>query len=163
MKYKIIDNYLPDDVFKNIKNILLGDRTFPWYFEKTLNYNHVKDSTDFYLSHNICEKNLQNSSYLDLFKIFIDNLKMKAILRIKCNLYPATQKIIKHPMHIDYDIEHKGALFYVNTNNGYTEIEDNIKIKSIENRLLLFNPNKLHRSTNCTDKQVRCNVIFNYI
>jgi hypothetical protein len=163
MKYKIIDNYLPYETFQNIKNILLENGIFPWYFENKLNYNHTKKDIDFYLSHNICEKNLQNSSYLNLFQIFIDNLKMKAILRIKCNLYPATQKIIQHPMHIDYDIEHKGALFYINTNNGYTEIEDNVKIKSIENRLLLFNPNKLHRSTNCTDEKARCNVIFNYI
>ena len=36
--YKIIDNFLPEDQFKYLQNIVLSEN-FPYYFIKSLNYN----------------------------------------------------------------------------------------------------------------------------
>jgi LmbE family N-acetylglucosaminyl deacetylase len=36
------------------------------------------------------------------------------------------------------------------------------EIKSIENRVLLFDPSTEHHSTTCTDQKVRININFNY-
>ena len=91
-------------------------------------------------------------------KIPYDPNKLK---RIKANLYPQSQRRIYHGWHTDYDPPHQGCIFYLNTNNGYT-IFKNKKVKSVENRLLLFDPSILHRSTTCTDAPSRININFNY-
>ena len=64
--------------------------------------------------------------------------------------------------HFDLSFPHKGAIFYVNTNDGFTVLEDGTEIKSIENRVLLFDPSTKHHSTTCTDKKVRITINFNY-
>ena len=58
---------------------------------------------------------------------------------------------------------HKGAIFYINTNNGFTVLEDGTEIASVSNRLLLFNPSEPHHSTSCTDVKRRVNINFNYL
>ena len=75
---------------------------------------------------------------------------------------PSTPKIVYHDPHVDIPWQHKGAIFYVNTNNGVTVLEDGTEIESIENRLLLFDSSKEHSSTSCTDAKVRVNINFNY-
>jgi len=45
---------------------------------------------------------------------------------------------------------------------GLTVLEDTIEIKSIENRLLLFDASVPHHSTTCTDDKCRVNVNFNF-
>ena len=77
-------------------------------------------------------------------------------------MYPSTPKIVYHDPHVDIPWQHKGAIFYVNTNNGVTVLEDGTEIESIENRLLLFDSSKEHSSTSCTDAKVRVNINFNY-
>jgi len=51
------------------------------------------------------------------------------MIRVKANLYPKDEKFIEHDWHIDYNFNHNGAIFYVNTNNGYTILEDGTKIR----------------------------------
>ena len=58
---------------------------------------------------------------------------------------------------------HKTAIFYINSNNGFTVLENDTKIESIENRLLLFNGSKKHHSTSCTNSGARININFNYL
>ena len=89
-------------------------------------------------------------------------LKPRALVRIKANLYQCTPKIIKHGEHADFDWEHKGALYSLNTCNGGTILEDGTKIESKENRMLLFDPSKPHASTTCTDQPARFNININY-
>ena len=54
------------------------------------------------------------------------------------------------------------AVFYVNTNNGYTIFESGEKVSSVENRMVIFDSNILHTGTTCTDERVRCVLNFNY-
>ena len=35
MKPEIIDNFLPDDVFKNIQNIMMSNK-FPWHYNSVV-------------------------------------------------------------------------------------------------------------------------------
>ena len=65
-------------------------------------------------------------------------------------------------MHVDFESPHKGAIFFVNTNNGHTILEDETEIENIENRLLLFDSSKLHTGTTSNNVAARCNIIFNY-
>ena len=86
----------------------------------------------------------------------------KALKRIKANLYPRTKELLYHGVHTDFDYDHKAMIYYLNTNNGYTILKDGVKIKSIQNRALFFNPQEEHQSTTCTDLKCRMNININY-
>ena len=156
--HKIIDNFLPQEDFEKIKSIIMGG-DFPWYFINSI--SSPRDVENFYFSHAFFN-NHQMSCYFNILYPLINKLNIKAIIRAKGNLYTKTDNLIVHDKHRDNDYEHNGALFYFNTNNGFTILEDGSKIESVENRILLFNPQQLHSSTSCTDEKIRVNVIFNY-
>ena len=65
-------------------------------------------------------------------------------------------------MHSDFPFDHNGAVFYLNTNNGYTKLHDGTRVCSKENRLLLFDAKLPHCSTNCTDQKIRLNINLNF-
>ena len=65
-------------------------------------------------------------------------------------------------MHVDYPYSHKAAIFYINTCDGYTKLEDGTKIDSVANRMLLFDASKPHTPSDCTNQSVRVNINFNY-
>ena len=85
------------------------------------------------------------------------------MIRSKCNLYTKTEKLFEHKLHTDMPFPHKGFLFYVNTNNGFTILEDGTKVESIANRALFFDSSKSHKSTTCTDEDIRVNININYV
>ena len=157
--YQVVDNFLPKEEFDLIKNVLISN-TFPWYYNSFVTDD--KDTTNFYFSHSFFEESKINSNYYSILNFILSKLDIKALIRAKGNLYYQTEKLIEHGSHADYNFEHKGAIFYINTNDGFTVLENNIKIESVENRLLFFEPHKMHNSTNCTDKQIRVNINFNY-
>ena len=54
------------------------------------------------------------------------------------------------------------AIYYFNTNNGYTLFENGDKVESIRNRLIMFKSNLRHTGTTCTDKPNRYVLNINY-
>lgn len=153
---KVIDNFLSKNDFLEIKNTLESNN-FPWFFQNTVS---GKDD-DYYFIHHLYNQDTISSNFFNIVKPVLNKINIKSLIRIKCNMYTNTKKQQKHPKHKDYPFEHLGAIYYVNSNNGYTVIENN-KIESIENRILFFNPFIKHNSVTCTDKKVRLNINFNY-
>ena len=86
----------------------------------------------------------------------------KTLIRIKGNLYMKTTKIFNHNPHRDYPFKHNGAIFYINSNDGKTVLENGEEIDSVANRLLLFDSSKPHNSTSCTNAKCRINININY-
>ena len=84
------------------------------------------------------------------------------LIRIKANCNPRSDRIIKHGFHIDTTTKCTTAIFYVNSNNGYTEFEDGTKVESIENRFVTFPSHLQHTGTTCTDQKRRIVINFNY-
>ena len=83
------------------------------------------------------------------------------MIRIKANLNPISHKLIKFNGHKDQDFKCKIAIYYVNTNNGYTMINGE-KVKSKKNRMVFFDSTLEHYGTNSTDCNNRMVVNFNY-
>ena len=161
IKYTVKDNFLNKTEHENLKNIMLGD-DFPWFFQQEVTH-FTKDKSQFFWSHIFFEHDKGiTSSFYKILDPLLKKLKFKALIRIKANLYSRQDKIIEHANHSDFPFKHKGALFALNTCNGFTILKDNTKIKSIANCLLLFDPSQPHRSTTCTDAKVRCNININY-
>ena len=67
--------------------------------------------------------------------------------------------------HRDYETNKtQTAIFYVNSNNGYTIFkESKEKVESVENRLVVFPTNLEHCGVSCTDNNQRVVINFNFI
>jgi len=162
MNYKVIDNFLPKEDFNILKNEIFSDK-FEWYHIEDIANKGQKVENFFYQVHLVYKQSKPNSNYYDLFlKNILYKMKIKSLIRIKTNLFPNQGKFIEHPSHIDYNFEHKGALFSLNTCDGYTKLEDGTKIDSVANRMLFFEAFKPHCSTNTLNKSRRININFNY-
>lgn len=162
MNYQIIDNFLDEEEFLKIKDTILNPH-FSWNLTpwvSNLNEN-LKTTSSYYFTH-LFYSGFFIDPNCQVFSKLLRQLDCKSLIRIKANLYPSTDNIEHQSEHTDYDFKHKGAIFYLNTNNGCTFVEDGMKIESIANRILLFDPSKPHNSTTCTDDKCRVNVNFNF-
>ena len=50
----------------------------------------------------------------------------------------------------------------LNTCNGYTKFKKSGKVKSVANRMVIFDSNLEHQGVTCTDKKRRVVINFNY-
>lgn len=167
---KIIDNALSqndmEEVCRHIQN-----PNFPWVFnpnvvdEKDKNVE-VDELYQYQFNHHvhgnmgICT---DHHTY-NLMSRFINIFEPIQLIRIKINLLPRSDKVIRHGLHVDTYVP--GALtgiFYLNSNNGETYIENHGTVKSIENRFVIFPSNWKHSGTTHTDTKARYVINFNWI
>ena len=160
MPYEVIDNYLPREEFEAIRNMMIS-KEMSWYFNPAVTFENQEDN-HFYFTHMFYKEGLVNSAFYQGLGPLIAKINPKALIRVKGNLYPNINNYIKDLDHTDYSFEHKGAIFYINTNNGPTVLDDGTEIEAIENRILFFEPHKMHNSFYCTDQKVRINININY-
>ena len=170
--YLILDNVLPKNEFNKIQRAVTAGQSHHWSYTDLLGIPagvEVKGTTSydkdlFMMSSMIFDRGqiYIPELYSSLIKIFSPLLQLRALSRIKCNLYPATHKIQDHAFHVDYPFTNKGAIYYLNTCDGYTKMRDETKIDSVENRLFLFDSSTPHCSSTCTDQKARFNINLNY-
>ena len=171
MKHKIIDNYLPVEYFKKLQSTIVRNESFSWNLINELNIFQSSNSRDVYFAHMIYNHHVPVTQEYNwnLMIPFLSKLekeeKMNALIRVKVNYYHSTPEIVEHGKHYDYPstpVPHKGALLYLNTNDGFTRLDDGTKIESIENRLLIFDASQMHNSTTTTSFEGRYNINVNY-
>tara|TARA_B100000965_G_scaffold153154_1_gene127319 strand:+ start:366 stop:890 length:525 start_codon:yes stop_codon:yes gene_type:complete len=174
MDIKIIDNFLDDDELNSLKNYFNDNVSFPLYYTpnvsglKTGKYEGDNYYWNYYFTHVFYTQDAVKSSCLENFyNIFIPKFKQiyeyKSLLRIKLNFYPHTETLREHEKHIDEPYSHYGAVFSLNTCDGFTRLHDGTKIDSIENRILFFDPSLEHNSSTTTNAPGRWNINFNFL
>jgi hypothetical protein len=160
---KIIDNFLPVDLFCVIRDSILSVE-FPWYWCNTkIKYKDnesLYDEYNYQFTHTFFEFNEKLSNFN--INPILDALQVNALVRAKVNLTPNTPTIMEYGYHIDNDINCNTAIFYINTNNGYTKFKNGDIVNSIENRIVIFDSNILHSGTTCTDEKRRVVLNLNY-
>jgi hypothetical protein len=164
MQYEVIDNFLPKEQFEAIQNMMMRNKNLTWFYEPNVVCPTQELKNTMYFVHMFYENYAPRSAFMgDIFPL-IQKLDAKSLIRIKGNMFPNlnSNERIKEPFHADYDFKHKGAIYYVNTNNGPTVFEDGTEIEAVENRILLFEPHKMHTMMYCTDQKVRVNININY-
>ena len=129
----------------------IGETRF--YGEQAYNYQF---GHSFYFNYGFKSENAQ------ILIPILERLNPTAILRIKGTLLPRSEKTIEHGYHLDNESSTSGAIYYINTNNGYTKFKEGGKIDSVANRLVLFNTDEYHTGATCTDEKVRVLINFNY-
>ena len=159
---EVIDDFLSKDEFETLKGYVFHPH-FPLYLQDEIVDDEKKSIKHINFSHNIYGNNVSLSPFYEVVNnIFFSKLKMRSLIRSKLNCYPRTDKIIQHTWHIDFEYQHKGILFYLNTCDGETRFKRERSVQSKENRIVFFDPSKHHASTSCTDQKCRWNIIANY-
>ena len=159
--YKILDNFISEKELSDICDVIMGV-DFPWYFQEKINTKHSEEDKSFYFTHLLFINNKINSDFFNLFLPVLSKLDITSLIRVKVNCYPCTDRIEENKPHKDYEYDHKGLVFYFNTCDGYTKLDETTKIDSIANRALFFNPAVPHQSTTCTNAKARFNMNINY-
>tara|TARA_B000000557_G_C20776603_1_gene444486 strand:- start:1012 stop:1383 length:372 start_codon:yes stop_codon:yes gene_type:complete len=102
----------------------------------------------------------------------IARCRVLAIHRIKANLetYSGSEPY-ESEYHVDWENEEniksnmQAAIYYVNTNNGYTDFKDGEevrKVESVANRMVFFDAELPHRGVSSTDTRYRSVINFNW-
>ena len=117
MSPKIVANFLNPEQFKKIQTTLVNNQ-FPWYYQDFIEWE--KSNWSYYFVHIFYDKDKINSEAFSVIQPILDILKPKSLIRVKANFYPSTEKLVYHKQHSDHSYKHKGLIFYVNSNNGYT-------------------------------------------
>ena len=160
MGVEIIDNFLPDEKFNVVKSNLLGEY-IPWYFNDYLAYDN---DGKYQFTHTFYAKRFGGiiSDYYKLLEECVEKLKITDLMRIKANLNPKTVFLGNTGYHIDMP-NVKTAVYYINSNNGGTKFKGGKFVKSVSNRMVIFNSDLQHAGITCNDEKRRVVINFNYL
>ena len=163
--YEVVDNFLSPYLFNKIVFQINPITNYPgenilWNYCRAVG-TEEDILNNMYFSNLIYSNTILNPKYYNILKELRDKLEIKSLIRIKVNLYTRTDYLVHHPDHCDTGFSHKGALFSLNTCDGFTVINGE-EIPSVANRMIFFDPSIPHHSTNCTNAPHRMNINFNY-
>ena len=164
---KIIDDFIKDEDFKKIQDHLYG--AYIWSYQDIVVHPRETEDT-FQFCHSYIQQGQPVSSFLGVLQPVMAEISPLFFIRIKANLLTRTPEIVENLFHIDLRVikekerlkQWTTAIFYMNTNNGYTTFEDGTKVDSVANRIVMFPSNIKHKGTSCTDKKTRVVINFNY-
>lgn len=161
---QVIDNFLSPLQFDVLKSAIF-DGSFPWYYNDHVIYDENNVLSDhFQFTHLFYKDSLPWSNNIGILDKIVEKIDPFALLRIKANLLTQTPSHVEHGMHVDYDDPRiTTAVFYINTNNGYTLFETGEKVASVENRIAIFPCSMKHTGSTCTDAKIRIVINFNYL
>ena len=187
-KYKIIDNLLSDSDFTKLAGSILpiptGSKVAPisiqsrfgWdytssqvggdeqdRFKKVTDIEILNSINNWYMSHMLYYSGYQ-SQVLQYFGPLIDKINPLALYRVQANLTVQQEKRGRTLFHIDYmgKTSMTTSIFYMNTTNGPTILEDGTEIECRANRLVSYPHETYHAAVLCTDQPYRIVINFNY-
>ena len=159
----VYDDFLPqeefDELAKNCKDVewKLVDNVVDGKVGEQQEYN----KHDWQFEHYFYELPFHNSSntFNKIGKL-LEKINPFILYRAKMNLNPNTETIIEHGFHKDIwsDVEAEklmSAVYYINSNDGYTKFEDDSIVESVANRLVTFPTSIMHTGSTCTDVRYR--------
>ena len=163
---KIIDNFLDPQFSGEMKEKYCGCAATWRYNDVVVDRGDKDHLYNFQFTNTVYDMGSPKSDdYMYILPIF-DKLGVKIPIRVKFNLRPFTPDLVKSSFHTDISelkgIPYKTAIYYINSNNGYTEFEDGERVESVSNRMLIFDGNQSHRGVTCTNEKIRVVLNINY-
>jgi hypothetical protein len=173
-QFEIVDNYLPEEEFQKILNIV-ENTSFTWSLAPQLLGEGKDNPEDYYFTRVLIEKGKEifpGSS--QIVKILLDPVAAKLqkklfVTRSKINLFLKEPKHFGYGMHQDVidgngDLSrnYNSLLIYLEDSNGYTEFDDGDIVNSVRNRAIFFRSDVWHQTVTSTDTLFRRNVNINY-
>ena len=157
MNYELIDNFLEPKDLKKIQDLFLG-RKIAWNCSDGI---VLPGDGAFQFIHVLYSNYAPASPFFNELAPIWQKIDPCSIVISKANLTMKTVEHDKSAYHSDVD-NCITAIYYVNTNNGYTEFQNGMKVDSIENRIVIFDSNEKHRAVTTTDTARRVVINFNY-
>lgn len=170
--YKVIENFLNEEYFNQIKYTLTGS-DFPWFYTPRTGDGADHFNFDFMFVHSFFHfKDGVNSPYYELLLPLVTKTGIVAgksnIMRVKANLYTNQADNIIHQKHTDYpdELDYKTAVFNFTTCDGGTIFYIDGKeefVPSIENSVVIFDGPTEHAGVTQKNSNIRCllNMDFN--
>ena len=165
---KIEDNLLDQHIFDQLQTLIIGEMGIAWFYVPVIEIGDYEKNQFIHWFYN---DGASCSPHLDYLTSVFEIITPATLYRIRANLMTHTPTIVKNIFHTDIiecaNVPEKlkqwtTSIFYVNSNNGYTEFEDGTKVESVANRLVTFPANLKHRGTSCTDENIRVVINFDY-
>ena len=174
---KIQDNFLDKHKFEEIQTFIMSDN-FSWYYIDNIDYQKIDSNGKSYyppsdrcmFTHVFYFGEAPRSQHSNIVEPILNIINPISLWRIKANHLMKTPHIVEDEYHIDMDFvmtkeklkQWTTSIFYINSNDGYTEFKDGTKVESVANRLITFSSDLQHRGTSCTDSKRRILINFNY-
>lgn len=156
---KTIENALEPQQFNQIQDAFLGDGC-PWFFSHGVTH-HDDGHTQFV--HGVYTGGEPTSNLWPLMRPVLQVLEAASAMSIKANLVVRTDTVVEHEIHNDNPLKDAyTAVYYINTNDGYTYFENGERVGSVANRLVIFPSTMKHGGSSCTDQPCRIVVNLNY-
>ena len=177
MTIEIYDDFLVPSEYEKIQYTFLGGKynesIFPWFWGTIIGNSDYDTLTNRQLSSMIYDYNhsagivfsgmIPQTDPNNLKEILSDpRLNVAALCRIKANLSPKTVDHNINGFHNDLPYKCTTGIFYVNTNNGWTEFEDGTKVECVANRMITFPSSMRHSGVTTTDSHCKVLINFNY-
>ena len=163
---KVIDNLIDGEVFQKLQEALMSSK-IPWMYAENVigeEDRRCDPSYNFQFFLNIYKDFCPQAQMFEFMQPIVmhPQLNMKSLFTIKANLNPKTETIVEHGFHTDVPFDCTTAVYFLNTNNGYTLFKDGSKVESVANRIVTFPSSMEHSGTTCTDQKRRMVINFNY-
>ena len=168
---QVHDNFLKQTEHEALYNVF-GTQDVNWYYNDFINSPMDDDSDyNFQFVHPMYHYDesgttLIKSPYKKLIDPILSKLNVQILLRMKFNMNTRTNEIIESNFHVDNSTSpnaYKIAIFYLNSNDGYTLFECGRRIESVANRVVIFDGKLKHCGTSCTNQKNRIVLNINYI
>ena len=165
----VINNFLNNDSFFKISQTI-GSSKINWFFENIFIYSEGVFEQTKQISHVLLNDLIKNSSEdkietspvaIPLLEDILIELKATKIVKAQLKLISKTENIFEFPL-IKNNQDNLTAIMYLNKNDGYSYIEGIGKIKSEENRIVIFPSNTPHFESSSTNVSYRALLILEY-
>ena len=174
MSYKVIDNFLSEDLLKKINTFIKGPDC-PWYYRpQDVITSSIKENSNLKKNKNgffcFCYYNdfapRHNSFYEHIVPI-LNDLDVAAPLEARVNLNFRDIDSNESKYHTDRTYDNfLTAILYLTTCNAKTILKienENFSIDSKENRIVIFDGNIPHKVQYQTDSHKRYVINLNYV
>ena len=154
---QILPTFLKYYTFTELKNIVT-DKNFRWYYPQSSG-EPEQYSNLLYYDHQFSED--VTPKLKRILATICSQLGAISVLRININSTPRNAP--EQTWHTDWVIStpNKTCVFYLNTNDGYTEFKD-MRVDSVENTAVTFDTNIEHRGVPPTNVSRRLVLNINY-
>jgi len=166
---EVVDDFLPEEQYQLIYDYFMGNlnkgdiaHSCVWTYHSGIS---LPNDGHFQFIQQIFCRNTIISPAFSILNPILQKENVVAVARIKANMLLKTEDLLVFDwaFHTDLtDTPATTAIYYINSNDGYTLFEDGLKIESIANRFVKFPCNYKHTGTTCTNTDRRVLINFNY-
>jgi len=156
--FKEIKDFLNKEDLLNIKNLYMNKEFSHW---RLIEYQEGIEDQEFLMHDLYWNFNIVSPFWKTTLPL-INKLNVNALVQARVNCMLKKDKHYRSSFHTDTPFECGTAIYYLNTTNGWTEFETGEKVKTEENKLIIFNSSQKHAAVHQTDEQKRYVININF-